>query len=339
MKIMLTGAAGFIGMHTTQKLLARGNEVLGVDSLNTYYDPALKQDRLAELQKASNFKFAHLDLSDAAKTQALFEDFKPQRVIHLAAQPGVRYSLSHPQTCLQNNIMAFGNVLEACRQHAVEHLVFASSSSVYGSNTKMPYAPSDPVDHPLSLYAASKKANELMAHTYSHVYGLPVTGLRYFTVYGPWGRPDMAPWLFTRAILKGEPIKVFNHGQMTRDFTFVDDIAQGTVRALDCVAKASDAFSKEHPLPDTSHAPYRIHNIGHQTPVPLMDFIHTLESALGVKAVLNYLPMQAGDVPNTSADMTSLQQVTGYQATTDIADGLAQWASWYREIGHRYQAF
>ena len=339
MKIMLTGAAGFIGMHTTQKLLARGDEVLGVDSLNTYYDPALKQDRLAQLTKSSNFRFAHVDLSDAVQTQALFDQFKPQRVIHLAAQPGVRYSLSHPQTCLQNNIMAFGNVLEACRQHAVEHLVFASSSSVYGSNTKMPYAPSDPVDHPLSLYAASKKANELMAHTYSHVYGLPVTGLRYFTVYGPWGRPDMAPWLFTRAILNGEPIKVFNHGHMTRDFTFVDDIAEGSVCALDSVATACATFSKDSPLPDTSHAPYRIHNIGHQTPVPLMDFIHTLEGALGVKAVLNYLPMQAGDVPNTSADMTSLQQLTGYQATTDIKVGLTQWANWYREIGHRYQAF
>ena len=339
MKIVVTGAAGFIGMHVAQLLLARGDEVLGIDSLNHYYDPALKQARLATLQSFSNFTFAQADIAEPGAVHQIFQKFQPERVVHLAAQAGVRYSIDHPDTCIQNNIVAFGQMLEACRHHEVQHLVYASSSSVYGANVKMPYSPQDSVDHPVSLYAASKKANELMAHTYSHLFGLPTTGLRYFTVYGPWGRPDMSPWLFSQAIMNDRPIKVFNHGQMERDFTFIDDIAQGSVRVLDRIATPCATQPSDVMPPDQSHAPYRVYNIGNQTPVKLLEFIQTLESALGKKAQLNMQPMQAGDVLKTAADTSSLTEATGYQASTLLSDGLTRWARWYLDIGHQFKPF
>ncbi|HET6788107.1 MAG TPA: NAD-dependent epimerase/dehydratase family protein, partial [Aquabacterium sp.] len=281
MKVLVTGAAGFIGMHTTLALLARGDEVVGIDNLNDYYDPQLKLDRLAhiaEQRPGAAFRFEKLDLADGPGMAALFERERFDRVVHLAAQAGVRYSLQNPGAYAQSNLVGFVNVLEGCRHHGVQHLVYASSSSVYGGNTKMPFSEHDPVDHPVSLYAATKKANELMAHTYSHLYGLPTTGLRFFTVYGPWGRPDMAPMLFARAILAGEPIKVFNHGQMKRDFTYIDDIVEGVVATLDRIPTADEAFRREQPTPASSWAPYRVFNIGHSEPVALMDFIGAMES-------------------------------------------------------------
>jgi len=330
MKILLTGVAGFIGMHVAKLLLARGDEVVGVDNLNDYYDPRLKLARLAQIKSLPGFRFVQTDISDRVAMEDLFARERFQRVINLAAQPGVRYSLKNPHAYIQTNLVGFGNLLEGCRHNGVEHLVYASSSSVYGANTRMPFSVHDNVDHPVSLYAASKKANELMAHTYSHLYGLPTTGLRYFTVYGPWGRPDMSPWLFTSAILEGRPIDVFNHGRMQRDFTYVDDIAEGTVRVLDRIPKPNPDFRTDAPDPGSSHAPYRVYNIGNHQPVELMSFIRTLEDALGREAQKNYLPMQPGDVVATYADVEDLKRDVGFEPKTPLAEGIARWVAWYR---------
>jgi UDP-glucuronate 4-epimerase len=331
MKILLTGAAGFIGMHTALILLARGDEVIGLDNLNDYYDPALKEARLQQLRPWQKFRFIKTDVADTASLMAIFAREQPERVIHLAAQAGVRYSLTNPQAYIQSNLVGFGNMLEACRHHSVQHLVYASSSSVYGGNTKVPFAVTDPVNHPVSLYAATKKANELMAHSYSHLYGLPTTGLRYFTVYGPWGRPDMAPWLFTEAIMQDKPINVFNYGKMQRDFTYVDDIAEGTVRVLDHIAQPVHNFDSQNPHAGQSHAPYKVYNIGNHQPVQLMHFIETLETALNNKATLNLMPMQAGDVVATYADMDVYQQTFNSLPNTPLDQGLNLWSHWYQQ--------
>lgn len=331
MKVLVTGAAGFIGMHVVQILLKRGDKVVGIDNLNDYYDPCLKHARLAQLTPSPNFKFIQGDIADRQTIEDLFVKEKPSRVINLAAQAGVRYSLKNPHAYIQTNLVGFGNLLEGCRHNDVEHLVYASSSSVYGANTHMPFSVHDNVDHPVSLYAASKKANELMAHTYSHLYGLPTTGLRYFTVYGPWGRPDMSPWLFTSAILEGRSIDVFNHGRMQRDFTYIDDIAQGTVRVLDRTATSSPDFFTDTPDPGTSYAPYRIYNIGNHQPVELMTFIQTIEKALGQEARKNYLPMQKGDVVATYADVEDLKRDVGYEPKTSLKYGIERWVEWYKE--------
>ena len=330
MKILLTGAAGFIGMHTSLRLLARGDTVVGVDNLNDYYDVTLKQARLARLSSHANFHFHKLDVADRDGMAALFAAEKPERVIHLAAQAGVRYSLTNPHAYIDSNIQGFTNILEGCRHNAVQHLAYASSSSVYGGNTAMPFSEHHNIDHPISLYAASKKANELMAHTYSHLYQLPCTGLRFFTVYGPWGRPDMALFLFTKAILAGEPIDIFNHGNMVRDFTFVDDIVEGLIRVLDKPATPNPAFNPANPDPATSSAPYRVFNIGNNQPTPLMDYIAALESALGITAIKNYLPMQPGDVPATSANTDELNAWVGFKPNTAVKDGVARCVDWYR---------
>ena len=330
MKVLLTGAAGFIGMHAAQILLKRGDEVVGIDNLNDYYDPALKLARLAQLKAFSNFSFVKGDIADRMVMEELFAKGHFQRVINLAAQPGVRYSLKNPHAYIQTNLVGFGNILEGCRHNGVEHLTYASSSSVYGANTKMPFSVHDNVDHPVSLYAASKKANELMAHTYSHLYGLPTTGLRYFTVYGPWGRPDMSPWLFTSAILEGRAIDVFNHGKMQRDFTYVEDIAEGTVRVLDRIPRANASFDRAVPDPSSSYAPYKVYNIGNHQPVELMAFIKTIEDALGQEAQKNFLPMQPGDVEATYADIEDLKRDVGFEPKTVLADGISRWAEWYR---------
>ena len=330
MKILLTGAAGFIGMHTSLRLLARGDTVVGVDNLNDYYDVTLKQARLARLSSHANFHFHKLDVADRDGMAALFAAEKPERVIHLAAQAGVRYSLTNPHAYIDSNIQGFTNILEGCRHNAVQHLAYASSSSVYGGNTAMPFSEHHNIDHPISLYAASKKANELMAHTYSHLYQLPCTGLRFFTVYGPWGRPDMALFLFTKAILAGEPIDIFNHGNMVRDFTFVDDIVEGLIRVLDKPATPNPAFKPANPDPATSSAPYRVFNIGNNQPTPLMDYIAALESALGITAIKNYLPMQPGDVPATSANTDELNAWVGFKPNTAVKDGVARFVDWYR---------
>jgi UDP-glucuronate 4-epimerase len=331
MKVLLTGCAGFIGMHVARQLLQRGDQVVGVDSLNDYYDPRLKLARLEQLKAYDGFQFHHLDISDRVAMEDLFARERFSRVINLAAQPGVRYSLINPHAYIQTNLVGFGNLLEGCRHHGVEHLVYASSSSVYGANTRMPFSVHDNVDHPVSLYAASKKANELMAHTYSHLYGLPTTGLRYFTVYGPWGRPDMSPWLFTSAILEGRPIDVFNHGRMQRDFTYIDDIAEGTVRVMDRIPSPDPDFRADAPDPGTSYAPYRVYNIGNHQPVELMTFIKTIEDALGQEAKKNFLPMQPGDVVATYADVEDLRRDVGFEPKTPLADGIARWVAWYRE--------
>ncbi len=331
MKILVTGAAGFIGMTTATRLLARGDEVVGLDNLNDYYDVQLKRDRLARLQPQAGFRFVRLDVADREGMQRLFEQERFERVIHLAAQAGVRYSLQNPHAYVESNLVGFMNVLEGCRHAGVQHLVYASSSSVYGGNTRMPFSVHDSVDHPVSLYAASKKANELMAHTYSHLYGLPTTGLRFFTVYGPWGRPDMALFLFTKAILEGRPIDVFNHGQMQRDFTYVDDIAEGVVRVTDRVASADPAYDALQPDPATSNVPYRVFNIGNHQPVPLLDFIACIERALGRTAQKNFMPLQDGDVPATYADVQALQDWVGFSPATDIETGIARFVQWYRE--------
>lgn len=331
MKVLVTGAAGFIGMHVCQILLARGDAVIGIDNLNDYYDPRLKQARLAQLTPHANFRFVQGDIADAKILQQVFADEQPQRVINLAAQAGVRYSLKNPAAYIQSNLVGFANLLECCRNYAVEHLVYASSSSVYGANTHMPFSVHDNVDHPLSLYAATKKANELMAHSYSHLYRLPTTGLRYFTVYGPWGRPDMSPWLFTSAILEGRPIDVFNHGKMQRDFTFIDDIAEGSVRVLDHIAQANPDFSTDSPDPGSGNAPYKVYNIGNHQPMELMRFIETIEQALGIEAKKNFLPMQAGDVVATYADVDALKADIGFEPATPLAEGIKKWAAWYRE--------
>ena len=324
MKILVTGVAGFIGHKTTLKLLARGDTVIGVDNLNDYYDVSLKEARLqdiAEHPQASNFKFIKLDLADTSATEALFKSEQPARVIHLAAQAGVRYSLQNPHAYVQSNLVAFTNILEGCRHHKVEHLVYASSSSVYGGNSKLPFSEQDTVDHPCSLYAATKKANELMAHTYSHLYGIPTTGLRFFTVYGPWGRPDMSPFLFADAILKSRPIKVFNHGDMMRDFTYIDDIVEGVVRVLDKPATPEAG----------SNVPYRVFNIGNNQPEKLMDFIGMLEDAFGKFAEKEFLPMQAGDVKATYADTNALEAWVGFKPYTPLKEGIAKFATWYKD--------
>jgi UDP-glucuronate 4-epimerase len=330
MKILLTGAAGFIGSTTAHRLLARGDQVVGLDNLNDYYDVQLKQDRLARLTPLPGFRFVKLDVADRAGIERLFADEKFERVIHLAAQAGVRYSLKNPHAYVESNLVGFMNVLEGCRHSGVQHLVYASSSSVYGGHTKMPFSEHDSVDHPVSMYAATKKANELMAHTYSHLYGLPTTGLRFFTVYGPWGRPDMALFLFTKAILEGRPIDVFNHGRMQRDFTYVDDIVEGVIRVLDKVAAPDPAYRAEAPDPGTSNVPYRVFNIGNHQPVPLMDFIGCIEEALGRQAEKNLLPLQDGDVPATYADVDALRDWVGFAPATDIRTGIGRFVEWYR---------
>ncbi|MGQ9684865.1 MAG: NAD-dependent epimerase [Thiobacillaceae bacterium] len=330
MKILVTGAAGFIGMHVARLLLARGDEVVGVDNLNDYYDPRLKLARLEQIKHLPGFRFVQADISDRVAMEDLFARERFQRVINLAAQPGVRYSLKNPHAYVQTNLVGFANLLEGCRHSGVEHFVYASSSSVYGANTRMPFSVHDNVDHPVSLYAASKKANELMAHTYSHLYGLPTTGLRYFTVYGPWGRPDMSPWLFTSAILEGRPIDVFNHGRMQRDFTYIDDIAEGTLRVLDRLPQPNPAFDTDTPDPGSSYAPYRVYNIGNHQPVELMTFIRTIEEALGREAQKNFLPMQPGDVVATYADVEDLKRDVGFMPKTPLTEGIARWVAWYR---------
>ena len=314
--ILVTGAAGVIGMHCAAKLLAQGHQVVGIDNLNDYYDPSLKQARLAQLTPHAGFRFIELDIADRDAIEKLFAEVRPERVLHLAAQAGVRYSLKNPHAYVQSNLVGFVNMLEGCRHHGVRHLVYASSSSVYGANTKVPFAVGDTVDHPVSLYAATKKSNELMAYSYSHLYGIPTTGLRFFTVYGPWGRPDMSPWLFTSAILEGRTIDVFNHGKMQRDFTYVDDIVEGTLRVLDHVPVGTP--------------PYHLYNIGNHQPVELMDFIGTLERVLGVEAKKNFLPMQPGDVPVTYANTDDLRRDVGFAPSTPLSQGLQHWADWYR---------
>ncbi len=331
MKILVTGCAGFIGMHVAQWLLERGEEVVGIDNLNDYYDPSLKITRLAQLQPHSRFSFHRLDIADGNAVAGLFAAEPFARVVHLAAQAGVRYSLKNPQAYVNSNVTGFLNVLETCRHNGCEHLVFASSSSVYGANRKLPFSEHDNTDHPVSLYAATKKANELMAHTYSHLFGLAVTGLRFFTVYGPWGRPDMSAALFTRAILEGRPIDVFNHGDMERDFTYVDDIVEGVVRILDVVPKGDPGADMTKPDPASSYAPYRLYNIGNNQPVKLMRFIEVLEAALGRKAKMNLLPMQPGDVPATYADVDDLARAVGFRPSTSLEEGIARYVTWYRE--------
>lgn len=330
MRVLVTGAAGFIGSHLSERLLARGDEVLGYDNLNAYYDPALKEARLARLMPQDGFSFVRASLEDRAALEAAFDDFRPQRVVNLAAQAGVRYSLENPHAYIDSNIVGFLNILEACRHRGIEHLVYASSSSVYGANRKLPFAVEDSVDHPVSLYAASKKANELMAHTYSHLFGLPTTGLRFFTVYGPWGRPDMALFLFTKKILAGEPIDVFNHGHHTRDFTYIDDIVEGVIRTLDRVPGPDPAYDPLAPTPASSLAPYRVYNIGNHQPVQLLRYIEVLEDCLGRKAEKRLLPLQPGDVPDTEADVEALRRDTGYSPATPIETGVRRFVEWYR---------
>lgn len=330
-RILVTGAAGFIGFHLSQRLLARGDEVIGLDNLNAYYDVKLKEDRLRQLCGGPAFRFHRLDLADPVGMEELFRTERPTRVAHLAAQAGVRYSLKDPHTYVNSNLVGFLHILEGCRHHDVEHLVYASSSSVYGANTRMPFSVHDNVDHPVSLYAATKKANELMAHSYSSLYRLPTTGLRFFTVYGPWGRPDMALFLFTRAILAGEPIDVFNDGKMRRDFTYIDDIVEGVVRTLDRPATPNPAWSSDRPDPASSRAPYRVYNIGNHQPVELLHLIGVLEGALGKKAIQNRLPMQPGDVPATYADVADLERDVGFRPATSIEMGVTQFVRWYRD--------
>ena len=330
-RVLVTGAAGFIGFHVCQKLLARGDQVIGLDNLNNYYDVTLKKDRLAQLQGNSAFSFHKLDLADREGMSQLFAQTKLDGVVHLAAQAGVRYSIKNPHAYIDSNLVGFVNVLEGCRHSGVKHLVFASSSSVYGSNTKIPFAVQDNVDHPISLYAASKKANELMAHSYSHLYNLPTTGLRFFTVYGPWGRPDMALFLFTKAILEGRPIDVFNYGKMQRDFTYIDDIVEGVVRVLDKIPEpnSNSLESGNTPTSTPSKAPYKIYNIGNNQPVELMHFIGVLENCLGIEAQKNLLPLQPGDVPVTYADVDDLVRDVGFRPNTPIEVGIKRFVSWY----------
>jgi UDP-glucuronate 4-epimerase len=333
-KILVTGVAGFIGFHVAQRLLAAGREVVGVDSLNDYYDPTLKEARLGLLGRDCGFSFVKFDLSDRLASKSLFKQHHPTLVIHLAAQAGVRYSLKNPHAYVDANIQGFMNVLEGCRHNGCKHLVFASSSSVYGANTKLPFSVEDNVDHPISLYAASKKANELMAHAYSHLYGIPATGLRFFTVYGPWGRPDMAMFIFAKAILAGQPIKLFNHGKMRRDFTYVDDVSQAVVCLLDRPPQGQPDFDGSMPDPSTSRAPWRIYNIGNNRPEDLMHVVSLLEKEFGSTARKQMLPMQPGDVEATYADVSNLERDIGFRPATAIEDGIARFAKWYREY-HR----
>ena len=335
MTVFITGAAGFIGFHLSTRLLERGTPVVGFDNVNSYYDPSLKRARIAQLQATaqrtgSSFQLIEADLEDRQAVEAAFAQHKPHNVVNLAAQAGVRYSIENPAAYIQSNLVGFGNILEGCRHHGIQHLVYASSSSVYGGNAKMPFSEHQGVDHPVSLYAASKKSNELMAHTYSHLYGLPATGLRFFTVYGPWGRPDMALFLFTKAMLANEPIQVFNNGQMLRDFTYVDDIIESLIRVLDKPAAADPAFSPVQPDPATSWAPHRVFNIGNSNPTPLMDYIQAIEEALGITATKEFLPMQPGDVPATAADTSALEIWTGFKPNTPVKEGVARFVNWYR---------
>lgn len=331
MKVLITGTAGFIGSTLANSLLARGDSVIGVDNLNNYYDVNLKLARLARLTEQASFVEVRGNLEDRDLINRTFAEHKPERVVNLAAQAGVRYSIENPHAYIESNIVGFTNILEACRYNDVKHLVYASSSSVYGANTNMPFSIHSNVDHPLSLYAATKKANELMAHTYSHLYNLPTTGLRFFTVYGPWGRPDMALFLFTRAILEGKPIDVFNNGNHRRDFTYIDDIVEGVTRTLDKIATPNDHWTGDKPDPGTSKAPFRVYNIGNNNPVNLMDYIETLENALGRKAIKNLLPLQPGDVPDTYADVQDLVKDVGYKPETTIQEGIGNFVTWYKE--------
>jgi len=331
MRIFVTGAAGFIGSFVAGGLLAAGHSVLGIDDLNPYYSPSLKRDRLARLEGREGFEFRQIAVQDREGIKALFDAERFDRVIHLAAQAGVRYSLENPEAYVDSNLVGFLTILEGCRHHQVPHLVYASTSSVYGANTRQPFSPHHGVDHPVSLYAATKRANELMAHTYSHLYRLPTTGLRFFTVYGPWGRPDMAAWLFTKAILAGEPIKVFNHGKMRRDFTYVTDVAEAVVRVMDVIPEPNPEWDSDCPDPATSNAPFRIFNVGNSEPVELNHFIDVLETLLGKTAIRENLPLQPGDVLSTSADTSDLEAATGFRPQTSIEDGLAQFVEWYRD--------
>ena len=330
MQIIVTGAAGFVGFHAAQRLLQDGHTVIGIDNLNEYYPVQLKKDRLAQLQKHANFCFVHADIFDRTRLNDIFTDMRPERVLHLAAQAGVRYSIQHPHAYADANLVGFLNILEGCRNAQVQHLVFASSSSVYGANRKTPFSPHDAADHPVSLYAATKKANELMAHAYSHLYRLPVTGLRFFTVYGPWGRPDMAYFSFTKAILEGKPIEVFNNGNLARDFTYVDDIIESVVRVLFHTSAPNPDWSPHAPDPASSNAPYRIYNIGNSTPVPLMRFIAAIESSTGKTAIKKMMPMQPGDVLETHADTADLEAAIGFAPNTSIETGMARFVDWYR---------
>ncbi|MFM8276741.1 MAG: NAD-dependent epimerase [Cyanobium sp.] len=335
MTVLVTGSAGFIGYHLTRRLLERGTPVVGYDNFNPYYDPSLKRARHQQLlqlaaDSGSRFCLVEGDLENQQQVESLFAEHKPKRVVNLAAQAGVRYSIENPAAYIQANLVGFGHILEGCRHHGVEHLVYASSSSVYGGNTRLPFTEQQGVDHPVSLYAASKKANELMAHTYSHLYGLPATGLRFFTVYGPWGRPDMALFLFTRAILAGEPIAVFNQGQMVRDFTYIDDIVESLLRVLDKPASPDPNFDSACPNPGSSWAPHRVFNIGNSNPTPLLDYIEAIEAALGIQAVKQFLPLQPGDVPATAAETSALEAWTGFRPNTPVREGVARFVAWYR---------
>lgn len=337
MTTLVTGAAGFIGFHLSTRLLERGATVVGFDNVNPYYDPSLKRGRIAQLEATAartgtSFKLIEADLEDQKAVEEAFSKHKPRKVVNLAAQAGVRYSIENPAAYIQANLVGFGHILEGCRHHGIEHLVYASSSSVYGGNTRMPFSEQDSVDHPVSLYAASKKANELMAHTYSHLYGLPATGLRFFTVYGPWGRPDMALFLFTKAMLEGKPIQVFNNGQMVRDFTYVDDIVESLLRLLEKPAAADPAFDPQAPNPSTSWAPHRVFNIGNSNPTPLMEYIEAVELALGVTAEKQMLPMQPGDVPATAADTSALEAWVQFKPNTPLKEGVARFVAWYRQF-------
>ena len=331
MTVLITGVAGFIGSHVAHILLDRDDDVVGIDNMNDYYDPSLKAARLSRLTSRKKFNFHHVDITDKTSLDQVFGTEKIDRVINLAAQVGVRYSLKNPQAYISTNIQGFTNILETCRHNAVKHLVYASSSSVYGSNTLMPFAVSHAVDHPISLYAATKKSNELMAHSYAHLYKLPVTGLRFFTVYGPWGRPDMATFLFTKKIIEGSPIDVFNNGNHARDFTYIDDIALGVVKSLDNIAKPNENWNSSNPDAATSHAPYRLFNIGNNKPVKLMDFINCIEIAAGKKAIKNFLPLQSGDVAKTYADVSALENAINYRADTDIQTGIHKFVEWYKD--------
>jgi UDP-glucuronate 4-epimerase len=331
MKILVTGAAGFIGFYTARALLDRGDEVIGLDNMNAYYDVALKETRLAQLTPREGFTFVKADLADKATIEKMFTEHQPDRVIHLAAQAGVRYSITHPEDYMQSNFVGFLNILEGCRHSGVEHLVYASSSSVYGANTNVPFSVHDNVDHPLSFYAASKKSNELMAHCFAHLYQLPVTGLRFFTVYGPWGRPDMALFMFVKKMLADEPIDVFNEGRHERDFTYIDDIVEAVVRVTDRTATPDLDWSGDAPDPGSSSAPYRLYNIGSHSPVKLMDFIGHIETALGREAKKNFLPLQPGDVPAAYADVAGLQAAVDFKPSTPIEDGICRFVEWYRD--------
>lgn len=331
MKVLVTGTAGFIGSHVAQRLLARGDEVVGLDNLNDYYDVTLKRARLKRLEALNAYTHVHADLADREAMEALFAQHRPERVIHLAAQAGVRYAAENPHVYVSSNLTGFLHIVEGCRHYDVEHLVFASTSSVYGANTRMPFSEHQPTEHPLTLYAASKKANEMMAHSYAHLYAIPSTGLRFFTVYGPWGRPDMALFLFTRAILAGEPIKVFNHGNHSRSFTYIDDIAEGVIRSLDHPATPNPAWDGQQPDPATSAAPYRLYNIGSQARVPLLRYIQVLEQCLGRKAEMEMLPLQPGDVPDTEADVSELFDAVGYTPQVEVEQGVDRFVAWYRD--------